>query len=532
MAESTATTEITSKRSGLGYWAQRVLEECDKVSQNFDADPVHDLRVALRRCRSMADGFIPIDPDPEWKQLKKLGKRLFSQLGELRDVQIMMEWVNRLGNPDDALTQALLRSLSEKERQLKDSSRETLDGFDRKHWESLARRLEKRARKIPIEGIVFQHLAVERWEEAHLLHRRALRNRSQIAFHQLRIGLKRFRYTVENFLPKRHERWGKDLRELQDLLGEVHDLDVLWGVLSSRSDVTSQQRHHWQTRIKEERLKRLARYRQKMVGKETLWPIWRADLPIGKQLERAALVRLRIWASFLDPDAKHSQAVTRLSLQLYQGLVHERVLRATQASKRILEAAALLHDVGRAKSKQGHHKESYRLIRRLEPPLGWTLRELRAVAAVARYHCGALPNARQKSLIQLPSSRRASVIRLAGVLRLANGFDLSHDQKVRKLHVERQNRILVVKAEGYEELGPTSERIAAARYLLETACGTPIVVRSLISNKGPILAVKNSQRGQSATPGCSPRRHRNVSRDAHNFRRFASFWISPHRRDR
>lgn len=496
MAKSSATVQVASQRAGLGYWAHRVLEECDKVSHNFDADPVHDLRVALRRCRSMADGFIPIDPDPEWKELKKLGKMLFSRLGELRDVQIMMEWIRHLGKPDDALTQALLHDLLEKERQLKTASRETLHRFDRKHWDSLARRLERRTRKLPVEGLAFQHLAVERWEEAHQLHHRALRNRSQIAFHQLRIGLKKFRYTVENFLPRRHERWGKDLRELQDLLGEVHDLDVLSTVLRSRSDVTSEQRLHWQTRIREERLKRLGRYRQKMVGKQALWLLWRAELPIADQLERAALIRLRTWAAFLDPDTKHSQVVTQLCLQLYDGMVREKLLRRTETSRRILEAAALLHDVGRWKSRQEHHKESYRLVRRLVPPLGWTSPELRTVAAVARYHRGALPNARQKSLIQLPSAMRASVIRLAGILRLANAFDLQHEQRVRKLHVGRQNGILVVKAEGYEELGPTSERVAAGRYLLETVCEMPIFVRSLISSRRPILAVKSSQRGR------------------------------------
>src|ERR1035441_9666380 len=36
------------KKSGLAYWAGRVLEECDKASQDFAADPVHDLRVAIR----------------------------------------------------------------------------------------------------------------------------------------------------------------------------------------------------------------------------------------------------------------------------------------------------------------------------------------------------------------------------------------------------------------------------------------------------------------------------------------------------
>ena len=74
----------------------RVLEECDKVSADFSADPVHDLRVALRRCRSMADGMMAMDPDRNWKAMKKAGKQLFQRLGALRDVQIMMEWIEKL----------------------------------------------------------------------------------------------------------------------------------------------------------------------------------------------------------------------------------------------------------------------------------------------------------------------------------------------------------------------------------------------------------------------------------------------------
>src|SRR5258708_19808650 len=80
---------------------QRVLEECDHVAAGFSADPVHDLRVALRRCRSMADGLMAIDPDPDWKRMKKAGKRLFQRLGELRDIQIMMEWIEKL-HPTEA----------------------------------------------------------------------------------------------------------------------------------------------------------------------------------------------------------------------------------------------------------------------------------------------------------------------------------------------------------------------------------------------------------------------------------------------
>ena len=51
-------------QAGLAYWMNRVIEERANLSANFAPDPVHDLRVALRRCRSLADGIIRIDPHP------------------------------------------------------------------------------------------------------------------------------------------------------------------------------------------------------------------------------------------------------------------------------------------------------------------------------------------------------------------------------------------------------------------------------------------------------------------------------------
>ena len=59
-----ATAINAQKKAGLALWMERVLEECDRASVEFGADPVHDLRVALRRCRSMADGLRVMDPDP------------------------------------------------------------------------------------------------------------------------------------------------------------------------------------------------------------------------------------------------------------------------------------------------------------------------------------------------------------------------------------------------------------------------------------------------------------------------------------
>ena len=36
---------------------ERVLERAGKVPPDWDADDVHDLRTALRRCRAMADAL-------------------------------------------------------------------------------------------------------------------------------------------------------------------------------------------------------------------------------------------------------------------------------------------------------------------------------------------------------------------------------------------------------------------------------------------------------------------------------------------
>jgi CHAD domain-containing protein len=472
------------KKAGLAHWASRVLEECDKTGQGFAADPVHDLRVAIRRCRSMADGFLSVDPDPAWKQMKRLAKPLFSSLGDLRDTQVMSEWVTKLLQPADAARQSLLDSLAHKETQLRAAAQEAVGQFDRKHWASLNAHLAGRTTKVPLEGAVFQHLALERWEEAHELHRQAMRNRSQVGYHQLRIGIKRFRYTVENFLPERHEKWARDLRDLQDALGEVHDFDVLRSTIRAHPGIQAEERVRWHKRILEERQKRLDFYRGKMLGKKSLWQVWRSALPSGTALEQAALEKMRSWASFLDPEPSHSALVTQIALELYDGLCQCHAVAVKPEYRRILEAAAALHEVGKSEHATGHRKRSYRMICRLKPPLGWTAEELRCVATTARYHQGALPQIGDSYFVGLSAKRRSELLPVIGMLRLANAFDFDHDRSIVRVSVERQNGAVVLYAQGLQEISPSAERIARARYLLETTCQLPIAIRSQPTKAG------------------------------------------------
>src|SRR5579872_5492105 len=154
-----AAAKNTRKKTGLALWMERVIEECERASLDFSADPVHDLRVALRRCRSIADGLRMIDPDPAWKTMKKAGRQLFRELGELRDAQVMEEWVRRLGNPDDPVTNALLQFLASREVQLKQQAALGLQEFDRKQWRRWIASLPRRAARMRAESAVFKHLA-------------------------------------------------------------------------------------------------------------------------------------------------------------------------------------------------------------------------------------------------------------------------------------------------------------------------------------------------------------------------------------
>jgi len=501
MLPAPAISEV--KKSGLAYWAARVLEECDKAADGFAADPVHDLRVAIRRCRSMADGFLSVDPDPAWKQMKRLGKPLFASLGELRDTQVMLEWIAKLSPADDVVAKDLSGALLEKEALLKKAAQEALADFDRKRWAALNEHLAGRTGKVPLEGMVFQHLALERWLEARELHRHALRNRSGVAWHQLRIGIKRFRYTVENFLPQRHEKWSRDLRDLQDALGEVHDFDVLRAMIQSNRNLGGDDRSRWFARIAEEREKRLALYRQKMTGRHSLWQLWRAELPSGVTLQEAALEKLRTWASFLDPDPAHSALVADLTLALHDGLSQCGILPYSVRDREILQAAALLHEVGRSKEIDeqggGHQKRGQRMVAKLKPPLGWSLEDMQCLGALVRFHRGRLPPGNDPSFAGLDRKRRTELLRLIGVLRLANALDETHRGQVREIAVSHRDGAVVVSVRGLMPLSREAQRIASARYLLETVCRQPIAIRNLRRQTGP-----QSKRDESGRRSAQP----------------------------
>ena len=102
---------------GLSHSMSRVLEELGSLQSSPDSETVHDLRVAIRRCRSLAAVMEEIDTDPAWPDLRKVARKLFRGLGAVRDAQVMEEWIKKLGPENDPLRVQMLASLGTDEKQ-------------------------------------------------------------------------------------------------------------------------------------------------------------------------------------------------------------------------------------------------------------------------------------------------------------------------------------------------------------------------------------------------------------------------------
>ncbi len=158
--------------------------------------------------------------------------------------------------------------------------------------------------------------------------------------------------------------------------------------------------------------------------------------------ERCAQVEALLKA--FDWDVVHSRQVRDLALQLFDQLTSLHNLGTNERD--LLEAAALLHDIGWTVSHDKHHKHAHRLIhenRRRLP--GFTATEIALIANIARYHRKALPALKHKPFAELTDADREIVRKLAAFLRVADGLDRPHRQEVRQLTCEITGAVVALR---------------------------------------------------------------------------------------
>ncbi|MEE8218458.1 MAG: HD domain-containing protein [Vicinamibacteria bacterium] len=155
-------------------------------------------------------------------------------------------------------------------------------------------------------------------------------------------------------------------------------------------------------------------------------------------------------------DSAHAGNVAHLSTLVFDQLQAEHGL--DRRARLLLEAAALLHDIGAFVSLRGHHKHTQYILSAAEI-FGLSREDMAVISNVARYHRRAAPNKSHLPYMALDSAARIVVSKLAAILRVANALDADHLQKIRDVRVLREGDHWVLEVDGAGDL--TIERLAA-----------------------------------------------------------------------
>ncbi len=128
-------------------------------------------------------------------------------------------------------------------------------------------------------------------------------------------------------------------------------------------------------------------------------------------------------------EKQHSHQVARLALMFFDQLKNNHNL--DDYDRLLLEAGALLHDIGWYEGQKRHHKTAMSYI--LASDLPFERSDLIMLALIARYHRKSMPQENHDYYTDLNPNERRRLAFLAGMVRLADGLDRSHSNRIQTL---------------------------------------------------------------------------------------------------
>lgn len=218
-----------------------------RLDDPADAEALHDFRVAIRRLRSTVRAYAAHLEDGIGRKDRRRLRALAHATGDARDGEVMIGWMDaRRGDLADDQAPGLewlLARLRKRQEKLDAGLREEVAHDFSREDERLTRRLEwyparvqaHSARETPRMGGTVADLVA--------LHAEALRSAlaavtsvdDQDLAHEGRIEAKRLRYLLEPFADDNDAARAivKQIKRLQDLLGEMHDAHVARQLLAA-----------------------------------------------------------------------------------------------------------------------------------------------------------------------------------------------------------------------------------------------------------------------------------------------------------
>lgn len=206
-------------------------------ARNGDVNLLHQTRVATRRLR---EALPLVASGARGRKLEKAVRRLTQALGPVRELDVALLTLDEFEGLDDvprAAIAKLRQVVSEERRLLHDEMCRRLEKVDLKKLETRAVAAARKV-KAPARGTLADPArlaaAEQRSARRAVALRAAIDNASSIyladRLHEIRIAVKKLRYGMEISRELRRSNATariRTLKEAQDLLGRMHDLEIL-----------------------------------------------------------------------------------------------------------------------------------------------------------------------------------------------------------------------------------------------------------------------------------------------------------------
>lgn len=249
---------------------QRLAKLQDKVLADREPEPLHQMRVSLRRLRTALAQFAPALVLPERVTAHRIAV-VARRTGLCRDLDVLAlrfqeQLLPRLPNDEQHYLEAAMQYMARERRQAFSTLVEVLRS---RRYRKLLKRLshwQQQPRFTPLGERPLMPWLVD-WQAPFtaglFLHPGwCVEDPNAEVLHELRKRIKQARYSVENlgrWCEPPLQEWMEDLRQAQDHLGELHDLQILQsrfagdepfrkaaGLPVLRAELENQQRLHWQ----------------------------------------------------------------------------------------------------------------------------------------------------------------------------------------------------------------------------------------------------------------------------------------------
>jgi CHAD domain-containing protein len=241
------------------------LRECGPrvLDSRDDAEAIHDLRVALRRTRTVLALARPVFGRFRVDETRRALRTVMSATGTLRDDEVVLELLGAIGVDHPALV-AWMATRRQRERRLRAAVAHLVRAGELERACALLDALlafpvdprrDRRLGKFARRAVDQARREVERRKDAP--------TQDAAALHRLRIAHKGLRYTVETFaeaLPEDLAALAPRSARFQGRLGALHDVDVAVVFVRRARSLPPEARVELLAALARERTRRLAAY--------------------------------------------------------------------------------------------------------------------------------------------------------------------------------------------------------------------------------------------------------------------------------